>query len=300
MFFPTSLKKNDLILVIAPAGGVTPCQLTKGLELLKQKGYEVILGKNLYHSYGPFAGTDKQRAEDLQWALNHPKAKAIWMARGGYGSARVVDQVSWKFFQQNPKWIIGFSDITVFHQKCQHLGIASMHGPMVAQMKEDIPTFENCIDHLEGKHTTIKWNSSLSLSENKVTGKLTGGNLSIISSLRSTPLDLIFDDQILFIEDIDEYHYNIDRMLINMVLAGDFAKLKGIIVGAFTQVKEGENPMPFDFKETIIELTQKYNIPVFFDAPIGHINENHPIILGSKVTIQSQKGEVTLSYNQEE
>ncbi|QZT35808.1 LD-carboxypeptidase [Halosquirtibacter xylanolyticus] len=296
MLFPPNLKKNDLILIISPAGAVSPCQLSYGISYLHDFGFRTEEGQYLYHQEGPFAGTDKERASDLQWALDHTEAKAIWMARGGYGTIKCLPKVSWERFVQHPKWIIGFSDITVLHQKLYQLDIPSIHAPMITQFQEAKAPVDQTINLLKGERNSITWKTSTISLPKEIVGQLIGGNLSIIQSLRGTSLDLDYEDKILFIEDVDEYHYHIDRMVENLSYSGILDKINTLIVGSFTMIREGNPPMPYSLEDNLKRLSQYHNFHLILDAPIGHIEENHPIILGSNIKLSIEDQKVTLNY----
>ncbi|QZE14157.1 LD-carboxypeptidase [Halosquirtibacter laminarini] len=296
MYNPLPLDKNDLILVISPAGSVTACQLNFGISLLEEEGFQVELGKHVYDKNGLFAGTDEDRAKDLQWALDHPKAKVIWMSRGGYGAIRTIQQTNWDRFQSNPKWIIGFSDVTLFLQKCNNLDIASIHAPMIALFNDNEKMARKTIQLLQGVKQTISWKSDRNNQDIEIHGTVVGGNLSILYSLRSTPYDIDYTDKILFIEDIDEYHYHIDRMLESFSVSGIFDQIRALVIGSFTYIKEGTSPMPYDIEQTFLEIANKHNIPLFLGAPIGHISNNNPIILGSHISIKRENNQHTISY----
>ncbi|MDC1106284.1 LD-carboxypeptidase [Prolixibacteraceae bacterium] len=296
-FLPPNLKKNDLILIISPAGCISPCQLSYGISYLHDQGFRTMEGRYLYHQEGPFAGTDSQRTFDLQWALDHTEAKAIWMARGGYGTIKCMPKLDWKKFIESPKWMIGYSDITILHQKLQSLNIASIHAPMISQFQESKPYVDITIDLLKGNKKGVKWNTAHMDLPYDITGEIIGGNLSIIHSLRGTDLDFNYQNKILVIEDVDEYHYHLDRMMENLSFGGVLNQISALMIGTFTMIKEGNHPMPYGLVDNLRRLSTTHNFQLIHDAPIGHITENHPIILGAHVKLSYKDQMIKLDYH---
>ncbi|PZU91373.1 MAG: LD-carboxypeptidase [Chryseobacterium sp.] len=298
--FPKSLKKGDKIAIISPAGSVEIPQLDKTLELIKSKGYEPILGENLYTKYQngySYAGTEKQRINDINWALNDTEISTVWASRGGYGCQHLVQHLDLKEFKKNPKWYIGYSDNTVIQSFLLKKGFASIHGQTIKTSSFGVTqeSYELIFDILKGKKLNYKIDLDPNNRVGDTSGVLVGGNLALVYALLGTPYSFDFTDKILFIEDIGENFYALDRMIMSLELAGVFKKIKGLIVGGMTNMgKENENK---EYEESfdsfayqlIADRVSKYNFPTVFGFPNGHIFDNRPLIIGSEVTIKVGK-----------
>lgn len=297
---PENLKKGDKIAVISPAGSVEPTQLEKGLKMLEERGYKPVLGKHVYtvnnEGYN-YAGTEKQRQADLQWALDHNEIKAIWVSRGGYGCQHLLEGLSLKAYKKNPKWFIGYSDNTVIQSYLMQKGFASLHAQSIKTSGFGVSeeSYALVFDVLSGKALDYKFPTHDLNTKGKAKGRLVGGNLALVYALLGTKYSFDFKDNILFIEEIGENFYALDRMMMSLEHAGVFNKIKGIIVGGMTNMgKEGLNPHyeeSFDdFAYSIIaKRLAKYDFPKLFGFPNGHIYENLPLIIGSKIEIKSGK-----------
>ena len=266
------LIRGDEVLLISTARKVRPEEIEPCIQILSSWGLKVILGKYVFAEDRQFAGTDCQRSEDLQWALNHPTAKAILCTRGGYGTSRLIDLLDFSIFQQNPKWLIGFSDITILHQHINQLGFPSIHGTMAL-------LFENKIAIESLQRALFEENYQLPLPA-KLSGEVVGGNLTLLVHGLGTPSEIDTDGKLLFIEEIDEYLYHIDRMLLQLKRAGKLAKLKALLVGGFTKMNDNNIPFGKTINEIVLDHTAVYKYPVYFDIPAGHIDENQAIIFG--------------------
>jgi len=301
MKFPQYLKPGDKVSIISPAGIIDPQIVQRGAELLRQQGFRVEIGHHAFDSAGIFAGSDSDRATDLQKALDDKSVKAIFFSRGGYGSMRTHHQINWSSFFKRPKWLVGFSDITVFHAYLSRHNIASMHGVMTAWFEKNgelTDSFLQMMDLLKGKAAAYKLDPNSLNRLGNATGILTGGNLSIIQSLRGTPLDILPKGKILFIEDIGEYHYHIDRMMQNLKAGRILEQLSGLIVGYFTDMKDGDTPFGKTAYEVIKEAVAPYKYPVVFGFPSGHELPNYPLLMGSKISLNVFEDQVTiLKYN---
>ncbi|MPT30982.1 MAG: LD-carboxypeptidase [Chryseobacterium sp.] len=298
--FPKSLKKGDKIAIISPAGSVEIPQLDKTLELVKSKGYEPILGENLYTKYQngySYAGTEKQRINDINWALNDPDISAIWASRGGYGCQHLVQHLDLKGFKKNPKWYIGYSDNTVIQSYLLKKGFASIHGQTIKTSSFGVTeeSYELIFDILKGKKLNYKIDSNPNNRVGETSGILIGGNLALVYALLGTQYSFDFADKILFIEDIGENFYALDRMIMSLELAGVFKKIKGLIVGGMTNMgKENENK---EYEESfdsftyqlIADRVSKYDFPTVFTFPNGHIFDNRPLIIGSEINLKVGK-----------
>lgn len=297
MKYPPFLTKGDKIAIVSPAGKIERSIVERGAELLREQGFVVETGKHAFDVYGVFAGRDEDRASDMQKALDDKKVKAIFCSRGGYGSLRIQQRLNWSAFFKKPKWIVGFSDITVFHSYLSQHKIASLHGVMPAFFERDgAPTesFTKTIALLKGQIPDYTVDPHLLNRSGEINGILTGGNLSILQSLRGTPLDLSPKGKILFIEDIAEYHYHLDRMMTNLKAGGVLAKISGLVVGYFSEMKDGETPYGKSAYEIIHEAVAEYRYPVLFNFPAGHALPNFPLLLGSWVSLHVTSNEANI------
>ena len=297
IIFPKSLRKGDKIAIISPAGSVEETQLEKTLALIKSKGYEPVLGENLYTKFQngySYAGTEEQRIKDINWALNNPEISAIWASRGGYGCQHLVQHLDTKEFRKNPKWYIGYSDNTVIQSYLLKKGFASIHGQTIKTSSFGVTeeSYDLTFDILKGKYPDYKINPTEYNRVGEASGILVGGNLALIYALLGTKYSFDFQDKILFIEDIGENFYALDRMIMSLELAGVFKKIKGLIVGGMTNMgKEGENQYyeeSFDpyVNQQISNRVSKYDFPTVFNFPNGHIFDNRPLIIGSEITMK--------------
>ncbi len=289
MIIPPFLNPGDRIRIISPAGKVQKDKVLPGIELLQDEGYDVIIGKHIFDKDYQYAGTDKQRAADLQEAIDDPETRAIICARGGYGSVRLIEKVDFKPLLKDPKWIVGFSDITAFHSVLNRLGVVSVHGAMPGFFLEKRKTAKSFLSLMEllstGKSEIAL--SSHSLNRNgSFAGELVGGNLSLLYSLQGTPFQLETEGKILVIEDLSEYLYHLDRMMNNLRLAGQLEKLGGLVVGGFTEMQDNESPFGKSAYEIILESVHDFKFPVCFDFPVGHIPRNMALMLGGRYTLE--------------
>ncbi len=288
MKFPIPLLPGDTVAMITPAGKIERQIAEHGAELLRNQGFRVKIGSHAFDQDGIFGGSDLSRSSDMQLALDDHSIKAIFFTRGGYGSIRTHTYLNWSSFFKKPKWLVGFSDITVFHAYLTNHQIASVHGVMSAWFEQEgqlTGSFLKMMDVLRGKKPDYHVMPHQLNRNGNATGILTGGNLSIIQSLRGTNLDLLPRGKILFIEDIDEHHYHIDRMIQNLKSGGILERLSGLIVGYFTNITDGEIPFGKTSYEIIKEAVDSYGYPVIFGLEAGHELPNYPLILGSKISM---------------
>lgn len=294
---PPNLKKGDAIAIISPAGSVEEHQLENTLKLIKSKGYEPILGRHALgnFNYGyPYSGTEKERITDLNWALQDTDIKAIWASRGGYGCQHLLKHLKLSKFQKQPKWYIGYSDNTVIQSFLLKNNVASIHGQTIktASFGVSDESYEGIFDIFNGNLPSYTIEPHPFNKKGSVQGILVGGNLALIYALLGTPYSFDFKDKILFIEDIGEHFYSLDRMLMALDLAGVFKKIKGLIVGGMINMgTEKDNPHYEDSfdpmaYEIISNRIKNYDFPVIFNFPNGHIFTNLPIIIGSEVKIK--------------
>ncbi len=268
---PQTLAQGDSVIILSPSGRVIEERVKKSAEVLRNWGLKVRFSSHAFNSHFKLAGTDEERLSDLQSALDDKDIKAIFCARGGYGLVRIIDQFDFTKFMQNPKWVVGFSDVTVLHNELNKLGVASLHAPMPNSYSS---TPEIAMNSLY--NALFKKNYQCDTPFNKQ--EIVGGNLAIIYSLLGTNSDLNTNGKVLLIEDIGEYAYNIDRMIHALKKAGKFNKLKGLLVGQFTDIKD--DGFGYTVKEIIENCTQEYSFQIWFDIPIGHVDDNRAIVLG--------------------
>jgi len=289
MIQPAALKKGDKIAITCPAKSLT-APMTDAIQLLESWGLEVVLGETITAVFHQFSGTDELRARDMQTFINDLDIKAIITARGGYGCLRIVDEIDWTPLLQNPKWIIGFSDITVFHLQLQSLGLQSLHAQMPSTIKESSKEgLESLRKALFGEEFTYEIASSPLNKSGIAKGELIGGNLSLLIASLGSKSDVDYTDKILFIEEVGEYHYAVDRMIRTLDRAGKLAQLKGLIIGGFTSIKDNDIPFGFNPQEIINEVISKYNYPVCYDFPAGHLPDNRALIFGKETTLEVNK-----------
>lgn len=298
---PPNLQKGDTIMILAPAGKIKDrSTIDPGIELANHWGLVVFFGNHLLSQDGTFAGSDEQRLEDLQKALDDPSIKAIWAARGGYGTVRIIDDLDFTTFMENPKWLIGYSDITVLHNKISELGYQSVHGQMPLTLDLEDPVQKESIQTLHrtlfGKKLQYKIEASSYNVEGESTGQLVGGNLSIVYSMLASDTNLNMNRKVLFIEDVGEALYHIDRMMISLKRAGYFENCEGLIVGQFKLKSNEGNPFGRSLEEIILEVTKDEDFPVIFDFPAGHIDDNRALRLGSYVDMKVTKRKAKLRF----
>ena len=293
---PELLKSGDTISILAPSGVLNNFDknIEKAINIFKSWGLNVVLGNHIYDKNGHFAGTDKNREKDFQKALDNKNIKAIWCARGGYGAVRIIDKLNFDNYLKNPKWIIGFSDITVIHNKLNFLNSESIHAMMITGF-EDIGQNNDSLSKLKNVLFGDSLSYSITSNKNNKTGKsegiIVGGNLTLIQSTIGSKTELKMKDKILFIEEIGEYAYHIDRMLYSLKRAGYFENCKGLIVGQISDVKKNTTDFGRSINELILDVLDEYNFPILFDFPAGHEKTNFPIILGRKVILEVSKSD---------
>ena len=285
MITPPYLKKGDTIAIVATARKNIDDNLKFATDLLTSWGLNVKIGSTIGLDLDQLAGTDAQRAQDFQEQMDNQNIKAIWCVRGGYGTVRMIDLLDFTKFKQNPKWIIGFSDVTVLHNHLNTMGFKSIHGIMPVSSKATEEAKESLRKVLFGEKLAYEIDSHYMNKLGNASGELVGGNLSILYSLLGSKSAINCDNKILFMEDLDEYLYHIDRMMMNLQRNGCLESIKGIIVGAMTKMIDNDIPWGKDALQIIEDVTKKYNIPIIYDFPAGHIQDNRALIMGNKVSI---------------
>jgi muramoyltetrapeptide carboxypeptidase len=292
---PKYLKKGDTIAIVAPAGILKNKKeiIEKAKETAEGWGLHVIIGEHVFNQNNHFAGTDKERASDFQKALDNPNVKAIWGARGGYGSVRIIDQLDFTAFKKQPKWIIGYSDITALHNHIHNLGIETIHGMMGTSFqfdeeknKESILTLK---ETLFGKPLKYNVTSSTYNKQGSASGQIVGGNLTILITMLGSKSAINTKDKILFIEEIGEYKYHIDRMLQSLKRAGYFENCKGLIVGDMSNIKKNTTKWGSSIEQLILDVVAEYDFPILFNFPAGHEIDNRALILGRTIEMNVGK-----------
>jgi muramoyltetrapeptide carboxypeptidase len=301
VIIPPYLKRGDKIGILCPAGYMPYEKAQTAITALKDWGYKIITGSTLGNQLNYFSGTDEQRLNDLQQMIDDETIKAIFCARGGYGTGRIIDKLDFKKFRKHPKWIIGFSDITVLHYHVfANYKIASLHAPMAAAFNDDgyKNIFVQSLRKALSGETIFYQSAPHSFNKEGIaSGRLIGGNLSLIAHLSGTSSDVKTVSKILFIEDVGEYIYNIDRMLYQLKRAGKLDKIAALIVGRFTDMKDTNIPFGQTVYEVIKEIVKEYDYPVCYNFPVSHEPENYALKIGVKCTINVGKNVVTLQEN---
>lgn len=305
---PNFLKSNDTVAIVAPSGRIFPNEIEEGVQMLKSWNLNPQIHPNLFEFYDLgyfYAGTTEQRLEAFQQALDDEKVKAIWCARGGYGAVHLLDKLDWSRFKQNPKWIIGYSDITAFHNHLNNWDIATLHAITTKKLNTTYTseTFDSLRTALLGENLVYEIPSHNFNKIGTSKGKLIGGNLSIIYSLLGSNSAIKGENAILFIEDWNENWYHVDRMMTNLDRNGILAQIKGLIIGSFTKMDVQEENENFDHPydpmtyKVIQNIVGKYEIPVCYQFPAGHIGDNRALIMGEIVTLSVNEKNVTLEFN---
>ena len=286
MIEPKPLKKGDLIYITAPAKAIEEGPVFYTRDFFTSCGFRVEISKHCFGQYNYFSGTDEERMSDLQYGIDHPEVKAIICSRGGYGCIRILDGIRWANMLLEPKWLIGFSDITVFHHRLYNLGVQSIHGTMSLNFEKNTPeTFETLLAALTGKSYQIKSPSNPENKQGRAKGKLIGGNLSIVYSLIGTDDAFDFEDSVLFLEDLAEHYYHLDRMFFALKKCGALDKIKGLVIGGMTDLEDTTIPFGMSVEEIILQHFVFKKIPICFDFPAGHIDDNRALIFGKQVEL---------------
>jgi muramoyltetrapeptide carboxypeptidase len=281
---PPFLTKGSVIGITCPAGYVSEERVAYSITVLERWGFDVKKGKTIGNEHHYFSGTDQERLTDLQTMMDDPEIDAILMGRGGYGMSRIIDQIDFSGFIKNPKWICGFSDITVLHNHIRaQYGISTLHSPMCGAFKpetENEAYLKSFYNALTGSRLIYEVPTSPYNRHGETTALLTGGNLAILAHLTGSASEVDTDGKILFIEDIGEHLYNADRLLLNLKRAGKLEKLAGLIVGSFTDMQDTERPFGQTIEEIIWDKVKEYDYPVCFNFPTGHQDTNYTLTLG--------------------
>jgi len=290
MITPRTLKAGDTVGIIATARKVSQPEVEPAVRVFESWGLKVIKGANLYSKNNQFAGNDDERAADLQFMLDHPDVRAIICARGGYGTVRIIDRLDFEGFMKSPKWIVGYSDITVLHAHIhRHCGVETLHATMPLNFPADgsesksVTALKNV---LFGESPAYSFNAVQPMRKGQARGQVIGGNLSILVNLSGTRSQADIAGKILFIEDVDEYLYHIDRMMLNLKRSGQLQPLSGLIIGGFTKMNDNTEPFGKTASDIVFEHVKEYKFPVVGGFPAGHQHENMPLIFGREAIIE--------------
>lgn len=299
---PAYLKIGDTVAIVAPSGVLRnrTSEVEQAKNLLKSWGLHTVVGKNVFNQNNHFAGTDAERAEDLQKVMDDPTISAIWCARGGYGTVRILDKLNYTKFKKHPKWIIGYSDITALHNQVHNQGFESLHAMMCTSLQDDTSTITKTIssfkDALFGRPLQYTLEGSKYNKTGITSGQLVGGNLTILHTMLGSKTSLDIKDKILFIEEIGEYEYHIDRMLQSLKRAGYFDTCAGVLVGDITKVRRNTTAWGVPVQQLILDVLSEYNFPVAFNMPAGHEKDNRALILGNKIELMVGKEKSELIF----
>ncbi|WP_225036629.1 LD-carboxypeptidase [Winogradskyella sp. SM1960] len=299
---PPYLKAGDTVAIVAPSGILKSREgeVQQAVALLKDWGLHAVVGKNVFNQGNHFAGTDDERCEDLQNAMDDPSISAIWCARGGYGTVRILDKLNYTKFKKNPKWVIGYSDITALHNQVHNEGFQSLHALMCVSLtknlediKETVSTFKSAIFG-QPEDYALKGSNYNRVGE--TSGELVGGNLTILHTMLGSKESIDTAGKILFIEEIGEYKYHIDRMLQSMKRAGYFDNLNGLVVGDMSRMRRNTTLWGTSIEQLILDALEDYDFPIAFNVPAGHEKDNRALVLGRTVDLKVGKGTATLKF----
>jgi len=296
---PPFLKQGDEVAIVSPSFYIEENILNEAVPFLEKWGLKVRIGSNAAKKNGPFAGSDSERLHDLQEATDDPVIKAVFCSRGGYGLSKIISLADFSALKSRPKWYIGFSDITVLHLWLSEVcGVMSVHGEMPLNFynrEKTSDTFISLKNALFGDLKSHEWTGNVYRPAN-VSGEMTGGNLSLLYSLTGTQGELSTNGKILFIEEVGEYYYHIDRMLTSLKLSGKLGGLSALVVGGMNNIEEAKIPWGKTVEETILGIVSDYNYPVFFRFPAGHIPDNRSFYIGMQAAIEVHDSRIILRY----
>lgn len=293
---PPYLNKGDSIAIVASARKISKKELQPTISILKRWGLQVELGPNIFKVHNQFSGTDEERKQDLQWALDHPSAKAILMARGGYGILRIIDDLDFSQFIKRPKWLVGYSDVTILHCHIQSLDICSLHATMPINFLKHEKATLSIKKLLFNQKQEYKIEPHELNRDGFTEAEVVGGNLSLLYALSGSPSELDYRNKILFIEDLDEFLYHVDRMMLQLKRSRKLEQLAGLIVGGMSDMKDNSISFGKSAEEIILEAVKEYNYPVCFNFPAGHIDENMAFYLGRRARLKVERNRVQFYY----
>lgn len=298
LIIPPYLQKGDKVAIVSPSSKIDKSFLKGARKCLESWGLKVVMGKHAGSSSGKYAGTVRQRLNDLQEAMDNPAIKAILCSRGGYGAVHLLDKLDFTTFRQHPKWVLGFSDITALHNLIQIQGCASLHSPMARHLSvepEDDPCKLYLRNILQGDLPEYSCKRHKLNQLGVARGILRGGNMAVAYGLRSTPYDIPAEGTILFLEDVGERPHAIERMMYNLKLSGVLEKISGLIIGQFTEFEE-DRSLGKELYAALADILKEYDYPICFDFPVGHVTNNLPLINGAEVELTVSKKEVGLKF----
>jgi len=299
MIHPSYLQKEDTVAIVSTARKISTDKIIPAIKLLEKWGLNIIIGETIGSEENQFAASDEKRIADFQQLLDNPKVKAIWCARGGYGTVRLVDKLDFTAFKKHPKWIVGYSDITVLHSHIHNFGIETLHATMPINLENNSrKALETLKNSLFGKNLSYEIPADEKNKMGNATGEIVGGNLSVLYSLLGSNSAIKTAGKMLFMEDLDEYLYHIDRMCMNLKRNGYFENLKGLIVGKMSDMHDNEIPFGKTAQEIILDCVSEYNFPVVFNFPAGHLDDNRALILGRKIELNVNPEKTTLKFLQ--
>ncbi|MCL6293631.1 S66 peptidase family protein [Jejuia spongiicola] len=299
---PPYLNTGDTVAIVAPSGVLK--NRTKEVEqaksLLKSWGLHPVVGKHVFSTANHFAGTDDERCEDFQNALDDPKISAIWCARGGYGTVRILDKLDYTKFKKKPKWLIGYSDITALHNQFHNQGFESIHALMCTSLQDDLSAIQETVstfkDAAFGKPISYTLKGSKYNKAGEGSGQLVGGNLTMLHTMLGSKTSIDTSEKILFIEEIGEYKYHIDRMLQSLKRAGYFENCKGVIVGGMSKMRKNTTLWGTSVEQLILDALADYDFPIAFNMPAGHEKDNRALILGRTIKLEVKSDKSTVVF----
>lgn len=299
---PPFLKVGDSVAIVAPSGILKnrEREVNQAKELLESWGLAVVVGPNVFKQNNHFAGTDDERADDLQAAMDNPGIGAIWCARGGYGTVRILDKLDYTEYKKHPKWLMGYSDITALHNQLHNFGFQSVHTLMCTSLTEDLSEISESVETFRttifGELPSYELEGSDYNRVGKATGKLVGGNLTMLHTMLGSETSIDTQGKILFIEEIGEYKYHIDRMLQSLKRAGYFDGCKGLIVGDMSKLRKNTTLWGTSIEQLILDALSDCEFPIAFNMPAGHEKDNRALVLGATIDLQVSKEKSTIVF----
>lgn len=301
---PPYLKAGDTVAIVAPSGILKSREgeVQQAVNLLKSWGLHAVVGKHVFSKSNHFAGTDEERCEDFQNALDDPKISAIWCARGGYGTVRILDKLDYTAFKKKPKWLIGYSDITALHNQFHNQGYQSLHALMCVSLTKDLSEIDDTVNSFKealfGNPRNYILQGSTYNKSGETSGQLVGGNLTMLHTMLGSDTSIDTSGKILFIEEIGEYKYHVDRMLQSLKRAGYFNNLKGLVVGDMSRMRKNTTLWGSSVEQLILDALSEYDFPIAFNMPAGHEKDNRALVLGNVIELKVGKEKFSITYNQ--
>ena len=297
MISPKYLEQKDTVAIVSTARKISLEEIKPAIELLESWNLNVKIGKTIGLENNQFAGSDEDRIKDFQVMLDDDKVKAIWCARGGYGTVRIIDALNFSNFKKNPKWIIGYSDVTALHNHIHNSGFETLHATMPVDIVKNTPeALKSLKKALFGDNLSYSINSDKLNKLGIAKGKLVGGNLSMLYSLLGSETTINTDGKILFLEDLDEYLYHIDRVMQNLKRNGYFNNLSGLIIGSMSDMNDNTIPFGKTAQEIVLDVCNEYDFPICFNFPAGHIDDNRALILGRVVELKVESKKCSVRF----